>query len=67
MSDQKADQNLNQTIESKDLTEITLVLEEDQRKPAHSFILATSSFTTIIDDGVGFPCDKCKKSSPNDK
>ena len=58
--------NLEKTIDSEELTDITLVLEEDQLIPAHSLTLATHSSIQSQEEGNGFPCDKCDKVFPNE-
>ena len=67
MPEQTSDTNLENTIDPKELNGVPLVPEEDQKIQAHSQTLATSSPTTNLEEGLGFPCDKCDKSFPNEK
>ena len=59
--------NLDKTIDPEELTNVTLVLEEDQVIPAHSLILSTHSSLLSQGESNGFPCDKCDRSFPNEK
>jgi hypothetical protein len=68
MPDQREITNLDKTIKPKECTNVPLVPSNDEKIPAHSIILATSS---IIKNQITtqeiFPCDLCSKEFPKEK